>query len=133
MRKGRLRPTLSFNFCGAPEAACALARPLVDAALHLRLDRLGHVGGDASGQRAHLFGLSLQGGELLLPEGRMQFDGLGDALGANQVLGELEAGIDVPLRDVDPFAIERDGALAGRVEGLLPCLLYTSPSPRDRS
>src|SRR3990170_5020451 len=50
----------------------------------------------------------------------MQFHSLGDTLGADQALREIEAGIDVPLRDIDHFPIERDGTLACRIKRLFP-------------
>ena len=48
--------------------------------------------------------------------GRLQFNDLGEILGACQSLGQVEAGIYVPLGDVDDFAVERCSTLASSVE-----------------
>ena len=39
----------------------------------------------------------------------------------------------VAVRLVFPFSVESPLSLLPRTEAIRPCLLYTSPSPRDRS
>src|SRR6476469_3535964 len=65
------------------------------------LEGLGRVGRLLGRQRAHLLGLRRQRAELLPPKGRLQLDHVGEALGAGQALGEVEARIEVPPGDVD--------------------------------
>jgi len=45
-------------------------------------------------------------------------------LRAGQAPGKIEAGIDVSLSNIDDLAVERHGALVGRVEGFLPTVEY---------
>src|SRR5262245_51912164 len=52
----------------------------------------------------------------------MESHRFGKSLRSDEALGEIEARIDVTLRNVDDLTIECDGALAGRVKSLLPAL-----------
>src|SRR5262245_47175347 len=97
-------------------------RSSIQAARHLCLDWLRRVGGHLGGQRAHLFGLRLQGADLVAPIGRLQLHGFGKVLCRRQALRKIEAGIDVALSNVDDLAVERDGALTDRVERPFPTL-----------
>jgi len=72
---------------------------IIPAALDLRLDRLGHLSGHPSRERAHLLRLSLERAELLAPIGCLQFHCLGKILSPRKALHKFEAGIDVPLCD----------------------------------
>ncbi len=57
---------------------------------HLRLDRLGGVGGDLGGECADLARLIGEDIELMAHVGGLQLDDLGEILGARQALGEVE-------------------------------------------
>ena len=85
----------------------------------MRLDRLGCVGRHFGRKRADLVRLTPQCAELFAPIGRLQFHDLTEVLSACQALGEVEAGIYVPLGDVDDFAVERCCALPRRIERFL--------------
>ena len=52
----------------------------------------------------------------LADEGRLQLDDLAEGLGAGELLGEVEGGIEIALGKIDELAIEGGGALAGGVE-----------------
>jgi hypothetical protein len=65
----------------------------------------------------NFLGLGRQCAELPLPIGRLQFDNRGEVLSACQALGQVEDGICIPLGDINEFAVERHGTLAGGVEG----------------
>ena len=52
-------------------------------------------------------------------EGRLKLDDLGEVLGAGEALGEVEAGIEIALGNVDELAVEGGRALAGGVERTL--------------
>src|SRR6478752_2639496 len=81
----------------------------IEGAGHLRLDRLGGIGGDLGGQRPDLARLTRKHVKLVADEGRLQL----------QDLGEVEAGIEIALGNIDELAVEGGRALAGGVERAL--------------
>src|SRR5690606_14754859 len=110
--------TASRNSLVKPLASRRLADDL-EGTRHLILDRLRGVGGDLGGQRADFARLARKHIELAADEGRLKLDDLGEVLGAGQALGEIEAGVQIALRDVDELAVEGGGTLPRSVEGTL--------------
>jgi hypothetical protein len=67
---GTLPPTSGSELNGAQQQRDSVCPPeSIHAARHLRFDRLGHVSGDLSRKRAHLFHLGRQCAYLLAPIG----------------------------------------------------------------
>src|SRR5690242_4259176 len=89
---------------------------------HLMLDRLRGVGGDLRGQSPDLTCLTREHIELAADEGRLELDDFAERLGAGELLGEVEGGVEIALSKVDKLAIERRGALACGVERPLKCV-----------
>ena len=56
---------------------------------------------------------------MLADIGRLQLDDLGEVLGGGELLGEVEARIEIALGNLDDLAVEGGRALACRVEGTL--------------
>src|SRR6185312_4723790 len=71
------------------------------------------------GQRPDLGRLIGEHFELVADEGRLKLDDLGEVLGAGKALGEVEAGVEIALSNVDELAVEGGRALACGVEGTL--------------
>ena len=99
----------------------------------MNLDRLGRVGRHLGRKRADFLGLGRERVELLPPMGRLQFHDLGEVLSARQAVGQVEAGIQVPLGDVDDFTVERCYAPPRRIEVLSKVVTDASKAPLERS
>src|SRR6478736_1419445 len=83
----------------------------------MTLERFARVCHHLGRKRGDFLGLSRQCAELLSPIGRLQFHDLGEVLSARQAVGQVEAGIQVPLGDVDDFMVERRSAPPRRIKG----------------
>src|SRR6476646_802222 len=77
------------------------------------------IGGDLGGQRPDLARLTRKHVKLVADEGRLQLHDLGQVLGAGHAPGEVEAGIEIALGNIDELAVEGGRALAGGVERAL--------------
>ena len=108
-------------------------RGLIHAVHQMTLERFARVGHHLGQKRGDFLGLSRQCAELLAPIGRLQFDDLGEVLSARQAIGQVEAGIQVPLGDVDDFMVERRSAPPAASQDLSKVAIDASRASLERS